>query len=69
MVWKNQGNWSWWFMCDASIPRRQWRKEIIGRVYEGGDGHVRRADVRLSDGITSAASKLAILDIDLGESM
>uniref|UniRef100_A0A0K8WD06 Pro-Pol polyprotein n=1 Tax=Bactrocera latifrons TaxID=174628 RepID=A0A0K8WD06_BACLA len=52
-------------ICYPNVPRREWCRGRVEKVYPGTDGEVRRADVRTSTGIKQrAVSKLAILDID-----
>ncbi|XP_054091903.1 uncharacterized protein LOC105220591 [Zeugodacus cucurbitae] len=57
------------FICDPNVPRREWCRGRVEKVYPGIDGEVRRADIRTSGGLKRrAVSKLAVLDIDGGES-
>lgn len=57
------------FICDPNMPRRQWCRGVVECVYRGADGEIRRADVRTSTGVLRRpVSKLAVLDIDCGES-
>lgn len=50
------------------MPRIQWRRGIVERVYTGADGVARRADVRTVGGLLQrAVSKLAVLDLESGE--
>ncbi|XP_049304973.1 uncharacterized protein LOC125776523 [Bactrocera dorsalis] len=57
------------FICDPNVPRREWCRCRVEKVYPGTDGEVRRADIRTSTGVKQrAVSKLAVLDIDGGES-
>ncbi|XP_053956165.1 uncharacterized protein LOC128861814 [Anastrepha ludens] len=56
------------FICDPNVPRIQWRRGIVERVYTGADGVARRADVRTVGGLLQrAVSKLAVLDLESGE--
>ncbi|XP_053947714.1 uncharacterized protein LOC128856436 [Anastrepha ludens] len=56
------------FICDPNVPRIQWRRGIVERVYTGADGVARRADVRTVGGLLQrAVSKLAVLDLGSGE--
>ncbi|XP_069961860.1 uncharacterized protein [Bactrocera oleae] len=57
------------FICDPNVPRRECCRGKVERVYPGLDGEVRRADIRTSRGVNRrAVSKLAVLDVDGGES-
>ncbi|XP_036335546.1 uncharacterized protein LOC118745966 [Rhagoletis pomonella] len=57
------------FICDNSLPRNQWSRGVVEQVHPGADGVVRQADVRTTRGISRrAASKLAVLDVEVGES-
>ncbi|XP_044574047.1 uncharacterized protein LOC123258238 [Drosophila ananassae] len=56
------------FVCDPALPRREWRKGIVEKVYSGADGVVRRDTVRVNGNCQSRTmlrpvSKLAVLDL------
>ncbi|XP_073845830.1 uncharacterized protein isoform X1 [Musca autumnalis] len=56
------------FVCDPNLPRNQWRRGMVTHLHTGTDGVVRRADVKTSSGVLQrAVSKLAVLDLDDGE--
>ncbi|XP_055915434.1 uncharacterized protein LOC129948452 [Eupeodes corollae] len=53
------------FICDRDMPRRQWCRGRVERVYQGVDGVVRRADVRTKSGVLRRpVSKLAVLKVE-----
>lgn len=53
------------FICDRDMPRRQWCRGRVERVYQGVDGVVRRADVRTRSGVLRRpVSKLAVLEVE-----
>lgn len=57
------------FICDPNVPRREWCRGKVEQVYPGTDGEVRRVDIRTSGGVKRrAVSRLAVLDVDGGES-
>ncbi|XP_036329813.1 uncharacterized protein LOC118741953 [Rhagoletis pomonella] len=57
------------FICDPNVPRREWVRGKVEQLHPGRDGEIRRADIRTSTGIKQrAVSKLAILDVAVGES-
>jgi len=54
-------------ICDPAIPRREWMKGVVEKVYPGADGVPRRASVRITNGdraklIMRPISRLDILD-------
>ncbi len=47
------------------MPRNQWARGRIIKVYEGKDGQVRMADIKTaSTTLRRPASKIAVLDVD-----
>lgn len=56
-------------ICDRDILKNQFQKGLVLEVYPGADGQVRTAKVKTSTGtLKRPATKLAVLDIDDGES-
>lgn len=56
------------FICDPNLPRNQWRRGLVTRLYAGSDGVIRRVSVQTSTGeLQRAVSKLAVLDLEVGE--
>lgn len=54
---------------DSNLPRNQWLKGRIKKVYPAKDGIIRFADIETSTGIIRRpTSKLAVLNIENGES-
>lgn len=50
-------------ILDSSLPRNQWHKGRVVKIYPSKDGQVRFADVKTLNGVTRRpASKLAVLD-------
>ncbi|XP_073835298.1 uncharacterized protein isoform X2 [Musca autumnalis] len=53
------------FICDADLPRSQWKRGRIVELFHGKDGVARSAKVNTSSGIyRRPISKLAVLDVD-----
>lgn len=51
-------------VCDADMPRNQWIRGRITKVFEGKDGQVRSAEIKTSSSILRRpACKIAVLDV------
>lgn len=51
-------------ICDSDMPRNQWIRGKVQKIYEGKDGQVRMADIKTSSNVLRRpASKIAVLDV------